>query len=117
MLAPVDVQACPEEASLDFINYLNLMTNEYGIPLNYVIRKEDDYLDVNLNDLDEREKLVAKAPLQGRTFKVDNATVYKHIVSWTSGHDAYTFVQQHEATRDGRQAFLDLQEHYFGSHE
>src|SRR5687767_13013773 len=66
------------------MNYLSSLTGVTGVPLLYVIRKQDLDFDPD-NEDDEAIKLELQAPLQGDSFDVDNSRVYRILKHCTLG--------------------------------
>lgn len=87
--------------------------NEYGIPLSYVIRDDE-----------EREAALLAggfaaqlfdAPMSGPTFLQDNFRVYQNLIQCASGGTAETYVDSYQSTQHGRNAWLALINTYEGT--
>ena len=91
-----------------FYNYLRLLPSRNGIPICYIIREnaapnraaQPNFLDTYVN----------AAPLIGVAFNDDSAKVYIVLKKLVEEHsEASMIVSNHELSRDGRAAYLDLQ--------
>lgn len=91
--------------------YLLSLRNVQGIPLVYVIRKNNS-MEIELDD--RTRKLVSSAPLQGVVFRNDSQRVLLIIKSLTTGTDAENWIK---GISCGRMAMRALQDHYDGSAE
>ena len=97
-----------------FINYLRTIPGRDGVPLNYVIRSNeqpdptprDDFID----------EYVQMAPIErGEAYRIDAAEVHTLLVKFITGNEtAEMRIKAHEAKRDGRIDWLALKEHYEG---
>jgi len=96
----------------DLQNYLASIRGISGVPLSYVIRKEE-YSDVAPPDEDAVEQLVRLAPLNGMSYLEDKKRVYRIIRDAVSGTDGWTWMQD-VRNEDGRQAMTRLRDHYDG---
>ena len=95
--------------------YLSLLKGVTGIPLIYVIRKEDHTPDINTNFANDRYgELIARAPLSGTTYGKDNHRVFQIIKGLVLKGPAYAWIQLQEAANDGRGAWKSLTAHYDG---
>jgi len=56
----------------------------------------------------EHQRLIAVAPLQGVEFEDDNWGVFDLLKSWTLNGPAWIWMNAHNSTRNGRQAWLSL---------
>jgi hypothetical protein len=95
------------------IAYLNAIKGKYDIPLAYVIR-EDEQPVSNQIFQSEHHRLIAVIPLQGIEFEEDNGRVFDLLKSWTINGHAWTWVRSFNSTRNGRQAWLALVNHFEG---
>ena len=65
-----------------------------GIPLIYVIRKEDHTPDIETNYASDRYgELIARAPLSGTTYGKDNHCVFQIIKGLVLKGPAYAWIQ------------------------
>ncbi len=62
----------------------------------------------------EHQRLIAVTPLQGVEFEDDNGRVFDLLKSWTLNGPAWTWMRAHNGTRNGRQAWLALVDHFEG---
>ena len=93
------------EMKLD--NYLATQPGTSGIPLNYVIRDEED-------PGRDATALLWQAPLEGANFQADAEIVFRTIKQCVIGTDAYEWIKGNERLRDGRVTMADLRAHYNG---
>jgi len=92
--------------------YLNTQIGCSGIPLNYIIRKEDE-ANEDIEYDNDAEMAVAIAPLEGQAFKVDNCRVYAIIKSLIIEGPAWSFITPTvDRTKNGRRAWKLLRDHY-----
>ena len=110
-----DVRPPPKFKPEDWVEYENRLTNYLGtlkgvtgIPLNYVIRDEDD------PDRDD-ESIIYQARLDGNTFKSDSERVFTIIHSTMVGTDGYEWMKSTIRYKDGRRSMLALRHHYDGN--
>ena len=92
--------------------YLNAQIGTANVPLNYVIRKNDEAEpdDVYAN---ESEEAVALAPLEGDAFDRDNRRVYQIIKGLIIEGPAWAYITPAiDRVKDGRAAWLALRNHY-----
>ena len=94
-------------------NYLRCIPGRDGIPLNYIIRNQDqaDYTP-NPDFLDD---YVATAKLEGEAYAIDAADVHTIIVNLIAGNeDAEARIQAFDNESDGRKDYIAMKEHYEG---
>ena len=91
-------------------NYLHSIKNSRGIPISYVIRKDEQPEDIPLR---ERE-IIYHANLEGNMFIRDSKRVLALLKELTNGTDAEAWMK---GRRCGRVAMLALQAHYDGESE
>jgi len=92
--------------------YLNTQIGCSGIPLNYIIRKEDE-ANEDIEYDNDAEMAVAIAPLEGQAFEVDNCRVYAIIKSLIIEGPAWSFITPTvDRTKNGRRAWKLLRDHY-----
>jgi hypothetical protein len=95
--------------------YLSLLKGVTGIPLIYVIRKEDHTPNIETNYANDRYgELIARAPLSSTTYGNDNHHVFQIIKGLVLLAPAYDWIQLQEAANDGRGAWKSLTAHYDG---
>ena len=77
-----------------------------------------------MHDIDEAELFleveeirVFQIPLKGPAYKADNKLVYSMLKAACIETDAWAWIQGHDATYDGRKAWLALVGHYNGTAE
>jgi len=96
----------------DLQNYLASIRGISGVPLSYVIRKEE-YSYVAPPGEDGVKELVHLMPLHGTAYLEDKKRVYRIIRDVISGTDGWTWMQDVK-NEDGRQAIKCLHDHYNG---
>jgi hypothetical protein len=98
------------------IAYMNSVKGNHNIPLAYVIYviREQEVPDPNAVYQTEHHRLTSITPLVGIEYKEDNGLVFDFLNSWTLNGPAWTWMRSHNATRDGRAAWLPLVAHYKG---
>ena len=85
--------------------YLSLLKGMTGIPLIYVIRKEDHTPNINTNYANDRYgELIARAPLSSTTYGKDNHCVFQIIKGLVLKGPAYAWIQLQKAANYGRGA-------------
>ena len=95
-----------------FANYLRAIPGRNGVPLKYVIRRDEEP-DPTPNE-DFLDDYVAMAPLNGSAFTSDSAEVHTFLVNFIAGHtEAESVVKVHQG-RNGREEWLALQVHFQG---
>ena len=96
-----------------FIGFLNSQPSCWDIPLNYVVRENDEpIIRTNQNFLDD---YVDRAPMTGATYTMDSQKVHTFIVKFIAGHSAAEQkILPFKDTFDGRRAFLALRDFYEG---
>ena len=96
-----------------FIMFLRTQPGRNGVPLSYIIRKnEEQVLGNNVEFLDDYANM---APMNGPAFAADAAEVHTYIVNLISGNStAENKILPYLAENNGRKDFLALKEHYEG---
>ena len=98
---------------LSLTNYLRSIRGSSGVPLVYIIRKDD--LDDEHEFENDTERLIYQAPHQGANFKSDNSQVYRIIKSKVIGTDTILkWIYPFDKNQDGRGAMNQLRRHYDG---
>ena len=93
--------------------YLQNVSGSNGIPLAYVIRSQA-IPTPGATYSNEIEARIASAPLSGVAYSNDNHSVHGIILSLVLDGPGYAFIREHDDTKDGRGAWLDLLAHYEG---
>jgi hypothetical protein len=96
------------------VNYLSSVTGVNKVPLDYVVRKDDDVAAPDTEFKTEHEKLVLSTPHTGTAFNKDNGKVWIQVKQLTVNGPAWTYVAPFEKKRDGRGAVKALNSHYEG---
>ena len=96
-----------------FSNYLRCHIGALGVPLSYVIRKNDNP-DTNGNFTDFISCTIACAPLKGEYFNADKITVFNMIVSFTTGQPSGDWIKDTLKHSDGRRSMEALRTHFAG---
>ena len=98
-----------------FTNYCASHIGAFGIPLSYVIREHDDPADDPItNHPDFVSRTVARAPLDGEYYFADRLTVFKMIISFTTGQPSGDWVKDTLRYNDGRRSMNALRAHFAG---
>lgn len=97
--------------SQELESVLNAMIGANGVPLAYIIRKED------APDLSDRPtwelKAIHGAPHEGRAWKIDNTTVHQIILqNIGEDSDAYTYIKTRIRQENGRVDIKALRERF-----
>ena len=101
-----------EDWAPSFANYLRAIPGRNGVPLKYVIRKEEEPDSTPHPDF--IDDYVAMAPLNGPAFTSDAAEVHTFLLNFIAGNtEAESIVKVHQE-RNGRDEWLALQVHYEG---
>ena len=93
--------------------YCSVARGTNGAALSYVIRPIGALVEgqVFAND---QEEMVHRAPHRGRYWGVDNARVWNLLRAMLCDTDGWAWVSSFENAKDGRSAFIALQNHYLG---
>lgn len=97
-----------------FVNYTSSFIGANGVPLSYVIRDNDVPDNPNDEYPDFITKTVACAPLRGEFYTADRLTVFKLIVSFTTGQSSHDWVKDTVRYSDGRRSMKALRAHFAG---
>lgn len=93
-----------------FVNKLNAMMGAAKVPIAYEIRNS---VDDNYIFEDKGEKPMHQMPLTGgENFKRENKLVYNMLKAAGVKSDAWTWIQDHDRTANGRKAWQALVKHY-----
>jgi hypothetical protein len=92
--------------------YLNTQVGCSGIPLNYIIHKEEQP-DEDEDYDNDAERAVAIAPLDGEAFEIDNRRVYGIIKTLIIEGPAWSHITPTvDHAKNGRRAWILLRNHY-----
>uniref|UniRef100_A0A8J9X558 Uncharacterized protein n=1 Tax=Phaeodactylum tricornutum TaxID=2850 RepID=A0A8J9X558_PHATR len=94
------------------VNYLSSVTGVNKVPLDYVVRKDDNVAAPDTEFETEHEKLVLLTPHTGTAFDKGNGKVWIQVKQLTVNGPAWTYVAPFEKKRDGRGAVKALNSHY-----
>ena len=96
-----------------FITYTRSHLGANGIPLSYVIRKDDQArTDGNFSDF--LSQTIECAPLSGEYYMADRVTVFNMLVSFTTGHPSHDWIKSTLRFSDGRSSMKALRDHFEG---
>ncbi len=97
-------------------NYLSTMLGHEGVPLNYIIRtnEQPDCALENQADCDFEQLAVNCAPLTGQVFKTDAHRVHQLIHGFVQNESAETWIKPRERRRNGRLDYQALLAHHGG---
>jgi Tfp pilus assembly protein PilO len=96
-----------------FSNYAGCHFGSAGVPLSYVIRKNDDP-DPSAKGLKFVARTIASAPLSGTAFEHDSLQVHEMLVNFTTGQPSHAWIKSVERFEDGRRSMKALREHFEG---
>lgn len=96
-----------------FNNYLSVQLGTNGIPLSYIIRKNDDP-DPDTPDLNFILKCTKCAPLSGEFYIADQKIVFHMIVNATTGCASADWIKSTLKYSDGRRSWKKLIYHFAG---
>jgi len=94
----------------DLLNYLLSIRGVSGVPLSYVIWKEEHLVAAPQGE-DGVKELICLAPLNGMAYLEDKKCMYHIIRDAISSTDRWMWMQDVH-NEDGRQAIVRLQDHY-----
>ena len=96
-----------------FINYVRSFMGVNGVPLEYIIREnEDPDHDGIFPDFISRS--IACAPLSGEYYDADKLTVFNMIVAFTAGQPSGEWIKNTLRYSDGRRSIKALRAHFAG---
>jgi hypothetical protein len=100
----------------DIDNYLLRKLGASGLPLAYVVRET---VALPADDLgygmpSTTEEMIERGPHTGMYYEIDNKEVWQMIRHVTHGGPGWSWVQSHQRTTNGRQAYLAIKTHYLG---
>ena len=96
-----------------FENYLSVIMGMNGVPLSYVVRKNDNP-DRTGPHADFVDETIAWAPLNGVNFEADRSTVQQYLVSFTTGEMSEEWIKPLLRKKNGRLSMVALQNHFSG---
>lgn len=95
-----------------FVAHLSLFLGEGGTPLPYVIREVGDFYDEGEdppgNYPDAETEMIARAPHADAFWSPDNTKVWQQLHAYLHGTDMYTHIKAFSRAKDGRGAYLNL---------
>ena len=105
-----------------FLSNLSHTTGSRGIPLSYVVDGTDrpritratPLFEVELINLDSDDFFAANATHVGPQYADDNAKVWMLLKKSLLGHQPYHHIDEYEAARNGRGAWMALKAYYEG---
>lgn len=101
------------EWDLAMDNHLSSMMGVSGVPLNYVVRRDEFHNPEALFE-GHRDEMVACAPLHGFGFEQDKVTVHHIIKGCVQGTPSWDWISHLDRKGDGLQDYLALRAHYEG---
>ena len=97
-----------------FVNYLSVIPGRNGVPLQYVIR-ENEEADPTPNE-DFLIDYIRNAPIVGKYFIKDANVVHIHLANLIASNDeASSILKLYETEKNGRTDWMALKNHYEGS--
>ena len=110
---PLEKEKQWKEWEEKFVNYCSAHIGAAGVPLSYVIR-ENEEPDNTTEHPDFVSKTIACAPLAGDLYEADRASVFKFIVSFTTGQPSGDWVKPTLRFNNGRRSMKALRDHFSG---
>ena len=99
---------------IGFLNKLSATLGAAKTPISYIVRND---VDSDYEFEDEDEERLYQMPLTGENFKRDNKLVYSMLKAACVKSDAWTWIQDHDRSGNGRGAWFSLIGHYDGTGE
>ena len=100
----------------ELIDQLDQLVSADGVtPMGYLLRENDTptpYADLDAND-DLATKCKEVARMEGEVFAKDKQTLYT-VLKEACSDCGLSWIEKHQTTRDGREAWTDLSEYYYG---
>ena len=104
-----------EDWSVTFINYLRCIPSKEGVPLSYVIRKDEQPEYTNKRNFLEEYVAAASVQSQDETFRSDADQVHVYLTNFVNQNsEAESILRVHESEHNGRKDWIALQTHYEG---
>ena len=97
-----------------FVNKLSATSGAAKVPLVYVIRGD---VEAGYEFEDDEDERMHQMPHTGENFKRDNKLVYNMLKAACVKTDAWTWIQDHDKSANGRKAWQALVSHYDGTGE
>jgi hypothetical protein len=97
-----------------FMNKLSATMGTAKVPVSYVVCPD---IELSYVFQDEDEERMYQMPLTGENFKRDTKLIYSMLKAACVKTDAWTWIQDHDKSANGRQAWLSLVQHYDGTGE
>ena len=101
------------ERSKAFINYLSVIPGINGIPLSYVVHKNDEPHN-GVEYLTFTERMIACAPLKGQYFEADSHCVHTLLSGFLQGKLIENWIHHLACHQDGCCDMITLHNHYAG---
>jgi hypothetical protein len=100
----------------DMDNYLLCKLGSSGLPLAYVVRETVALPadDLGYGQPTVSEEMLMRGPHTGMYYELDNREIWQMIRHVTHGGPGWSWVQGHQRTSNGRQAYLAIKTHYLG---
>ena len=96
-----------------FVNYAGCYFGSAGVPLSYVIRK-NELPDTSALEQKFVAKTIACAPLSGTAYEHDSLQVHEMLINFTTGQPSHAWIKSVEKYEDGRRSMNALREHFEG---
>ena len=110
---PLDSERKWKQWEEKFTNYAASHIGSNGIPLSYVIRKNDEpATDVEYSDF--ITETINCAPLSGEFYAADRMTVFNMIISFTTGQPSADWIKPTVKHNNGRRSMKALRAHFAG---
>ena len=95
------------------LNYFGSIRGASSKPISYIARKAVPPAAFP----DERTHEMYQMPLAGEAFTADNTRAFRELKALTIGTEAWSWIQVHDTTQNGREACVALMDHYDGAGE
>lgn len=96
-----------------FTNYARSHLGANGIPLSYIIRKNDTP-NIGGTFTDFLTQTIECAPMRGEYYMADRLTVFNMITSFTTGQPSHDWIKSTIKWSDGRRSMKALRDHFEG---
>ena len=110
---PLDSERKWKQWEEKFINYTRAHLGSNGIPLAYVIRK-NDAPNIKGKFTDFITETIECAPLRGEYYLADRLLVFNMLISFTTGQPSGDWIKNTTRHSDGRRSMQAIRDHFAG---
>jgi hypothetical protein len=100
---------------MSLTNYLGTKRGKNQVPLEYILRKNDEVAADGTVFATTHERLVLSTPHSGEAYDEDNGTVWALMKQLMMDGPGYAYISQFDKMRNARGAIRALREHYEGA--